>query len=78
MALYNLVVFPYNQGMSIPAIHKAHLTRGYTAAFFSAVILSTTGIFIRYLTLTYSLPALVLAFWRDLFVTFSLLIALRL
>ena len=78
MALYNLVVFPYNQGMSIPAIHKAHLTRGYTAAFFSAVILSTTSIFIRYLTQTYQLPALVLAFWRDLFVTCSLLIALRL
>jgi len=78
LALYNLVVFPYNQGMSIPAIHKAHLTRGYTAAFFSAVILSTTSIFIRYLTQTYQLPALVLAFWRDLFVAFSLLIALRL
>ena len=63
--------------MSIPDIHKTHLTRGYTAAFFSAVILSTTGIFIRYLTQTYQLPALVLAFWRDLFVTFSLLIGLR-
>lgn len=72
------MIFPYNQGMSIPAIQKTHLTRGYTAAFFSAVILSTTGIFIRYLTQTYQLPALVLAFWRDLFVTFSLLIALRL
>lgn len=64
--------------MSIPNIHKDHLTRGYTAAFFSAVILSTTAIFIRYLTQTYHLPALVLACWRDIFVTFSLLIALGL
>jgi drug/metabolite transporter (DMT)-like permease len=78
MALYNWAFIPYNQGMSISAIHKTHLTRGYTAAFFSAIILSTTGIFIRYLTQSYQLPALVLAFWRDLFVTFSLLIALRL
>jgi len=78
LALYNWSFFPYNQSMSTSATHKTHLTRGYTAAFFSAIILSTTGIFIRYLTQTYSLPALVLAFWRDLFVTFSLLIALRL
>ena len=43
----------------------------------SAVILSTTAIFIRYLTQTYQLPALVLAFWRDLFVTLTLLLILR-
>ena len=64
--------------MSNPAIHKNHLTSGYTAAFFSAVILSTTAIFIRYLTQTYHLPALVLAAWRDLFVTLSLVIGLGL
>jgi drug/metabolite transporter (DMT)-like permease len=63
--------------MSTPANHRPHLSRGYTAAFFSAIILSTTGLFIRHLTQTYQLPALVLAFWRDLFVTVSLLIALR-
>jgi drug/metabolite transporter (DMT)-like permease len=78
MALYNRPVFPYNQGMSNTAINKTHLTRGYTAAFFSAVILSTTAIFIRYLTQTYDLPALVLAFWRDFFVTLSALITLGL
>jgi drug/metabolite transporter (DMT)-like permease len=64
--------------MSNTAINKTHLTRGYTAAFFSAVILSTTAICIRYLTQTYHMPALVLASWRDGFVTFSLLIALGL
>ena len=42
----------------------------------SAVILSTTAIFIRYLTQTYQIPALILAFWRDLFVALTLLLVL--
>jgi drug/metabolite transporter (DMT)-like permease len=54
------------------------LARGYTVALISAAILSTTAIFIRYLTETYRLPALVLAFWREVFVALSLLIALAL
>lgn len=49
------------------------LSRGYALAFTSALILSTTGILIGYLTRTYHLPALVLAFWRDLFTMLSLL-----
>ena len=44
----------------------------------SAVILSTTAIFIRYLTQTYQIPALVLAFWRDLFVALTLISVLAL
>ena len=40
---------------------RSQLTRGYSIALLSAVILSTTAIFIRYLTQTYQLPALVLA-----------------
>ncbi len=55
---------------------RIHLTRGYSIALVSAVILSTTAIFIRYLTQTYQIPALVLAFWRDLFVSASLLLIL--
>ena len=58
--------------------NTSHITRGYTAALVSAVILSTTAIFIRYLTQTYALPALILACWRDFFVTLSLLAALGL
>lgn len=50
----------------------SRLARGYAAALVSALILSTTGIFIGYLSRTYGLPALVLAFWRDLFVMLSL------
>lgn len=47
--------------------------RGYAIALLSAVILSTTAIFIRYLTQTYAMPPLVLAFWRDSFVALTLL-----
>jgi drug/metabolite transporter (DMT)-like permease len=54
------------------------LTRGYTIALTSAAILSTTAIFIRYLTQTYHLPALVLAFWRDGIVALTLLAVLGL
>ncbi|HNT55980.1 MAG TPA: DMT family transporter [Anaerolineaceae bacterium] len=50
----------------------AHLTRGYIAAVFAAVFLSATAIFIRHLTLVYHLPALVLAFWRDVFVVVTI------
>ena len=64
--------------MSNTAIHKTQLTRGYTVAFISAVILSTTAIFIRFLTQNYHLPALVLAVWRDVIVTLTMLVALSL
>lgn len=47
--------------------------RGYAIAVLSAVILSTTAILIRYLTQTFQLPALILAFWRDIFVALTLL-----
>ncbi len=55
-----------------------NLARGYPIAFVSAAILSTTAIFIRYLTQVYHLPALVLACWRDVFVALTVLPALRL
>lgn len=58
--------------------HPSNLARGYSIAVVSAVILSTTAILIRYLTQTYQLPALVLAFWRDLFVALTLLPGLAL
>lgn len=53
-----------------------NFNRGYIIALISAGILSTTAIFIRYLTQTYELPALILAFWRDLMVTTTLLLVL--
>ncbi|MGD0708957.1 MAG: DMT family transporter [Anaerolineaceae bacterium] len=64
--------------MSTSTSHSSNLNRGYLIAFASAVVLSTTAIFIRYLTLTYDIPPLVLAFWRDAFVTATLLAVLGL
>lgn len=52
--------------------------RGYLVAFASSAILSTTAVFIRYLTETYHIPPLLLAFWRSFFVVLTLLIGLRL
>jgi drug/metabolite transporter (DMT)-like permease len=54
----------------------SRLTRGYGIAVIAAVVLSSTGIFIRYLTQTYHMPALVLAMWRDVFASFTLLVSL--
>lgn len=58
------------------ARERSDLARGYPIAVASAIILSTTAIFIRYLTQTYNMPALVLAFWRDSFVALTMLIIL--
>ena len=59
-------------------VSRSHLTRGYAVAVLSAAILSTTAIFIRYLTETTHIPPLVLALWRDVFVVVTLWPALRL
>ncbi len=50
--------------------------KGYPIALLSAVILSTSAIFVRHLTEKYSLPPIILSFWRDLFVAIVLLIIL--
>jgi drug/metabolite transporter (DMT)-like permease len=50
--------------------------KGYPIALLSAVILSTSAIFVRHLTETYGLPPIILSFWRDLFVAIVLLIIL--
>ncbi len=43
----------------------SRISRGYTTALISALLLSTTAILIRILTLNNQMPALVLALWRD-------------
>lgn len=55
---------------------NTHPGRGFSLALLSAVILSTTAVFIRHLTEAYHMPALVLAFWRAGFAAVSLLAAL--
>ena len=51
---------------------KNYTNRGYAAAVRSALFLSLTAIFIRYLTQNFAIPALVLAFWREIFVAGTL------
>ncbi len=51
------------------------INRGYLIAAISALFLSSTSIIIRYMTLTYQIPALILAFWRNVFVVSTLVIA---
>ncbi|MBE0410406.1 MAG: DMT family transporter [Anaerolineales bacterium] len=50
----------------------SQLTRGTFICLTATIIWSTTAIFIRYLTVNYGMPPLVLAFWRDAFVFLGL------
>ncbi len=61
---------------SVETSRAPDVTRGYIICLVGIVFWSSTAIFIRYLTTVYSLPALVLAFWRDLFLFAALLLAL--
>lgn len=47
---------------------SSRLTQGYLICLLGTLFWSFTAIFIRYLTVNFALPPLVLAFWRDLFV----------
>jgi drug/metabolite transporter (DMT)-like permease len=64
--------------MTAQAAPRLNPARGYPIALVAAAFLSTTAIFIRHLTQTYAIPALVLALWRDVFVALALLPALGL
>jgi drug/metabolite transporter (DMT)-like permease len=48
---------------------------GYAIGLTATLLLSFTGILISYLNRAYQLPSLVLAFWRDVFVVFGLVVA---
>ncbi|MFM8320272.1 MAG: EamA family transporter [Chloroflexota bacterium] len=52
--------------------NTTQISKGYLICITGTVLWSSTAIFIRYLTETYQLPALVLAFWRDLTLTVTL------
>lgn len=51
---------------------QTHLTHGTVICLVATIIWSTTAVFIRYLTVHYNMPPLVLAFWRDAFVFLGL------
>jgi len=56
----------------MPQPSQPSSTRGYAIASVGTAIWSTTAIFIGYLTDRFLMPPLVLAFWRDLFVSGAL------
>ena len=61
-------------------VRSARTNRGYIYALVAAAVLATTGILIRYLTLNFQLPSLILAFWRDIIVALTValgILALR-
>jgi drug/metabolite transporter (DMT)-like permease len=58
--------------------HQENPNTGYITALGSAVFLSLTSIFISYLNVNFQLPALVLAFWREIFVATILMIGFAL
>lgn len=51
-------------------------SRGYIIALTATLLWSFTGIIISYLNRAYALPSFVLAFWRDLFVSFGMAVGL--
>ncbi|MBN1266911.1 MAG: EamA family transporter [Anaerolineales bacterium] len=52
------------------------LTKGYGIALVGTIVWSTTAVFIRFLTVNYQMPALVLAFWREIGVALGLVIVI--
>lgn len=53
---------------------SSNTSRGYFIALVATLLWSFTGVLISYLSRTYALPSLVLAFWRDLSLTAGLLL----
>jgi drug/metabolite transporter, DME family len=51
----------------------SRLTKGYFIAIIGIIFWSTTGVFIAYLIANYKIPALLLAFWRNLLVCVALI-----
>jgi drug/metabolite transporter (DMT)-like permease len=62
----------------VKCMHAKNSSRGYLIGIFATVLLSFTGILISYLNKNYNLPSLVLAFWRDCFVVFALIVVFAL
>jgi len=57
-------------------MQTSNSSRGFIIALTATIIWSTTGPLISYIVVTYKLPSLVLAFWRDLFVAFGMVVGL--
>jgi drug/metabolite transporter (DMT)-like permease len=68
------VLGPFNGGDEMMISDQ---TRGFGSAILSAMVLATTGIFIRYLTVFHHMEPLVLAFWRNIFLVLMLFVILE-
>lgn len=64
------------QAAALGAPSSRSITRGYFICLAGTAIWSLTAIFIRYITLNFNMPPLLLAFWRDFFVVIALGITL--
>ncbi|MCJ7825866.1 MAG: EamA family transporter [Anaerolineales bacterium] len=64
--------------MNPPQNSTALQTKGYINALVGTALWSSTAIFIRHLTESNLLPAIVLAFWREFLVSLTLILVLRL
>lgn len=62
--------------MTSQSSSNTQFSRGFLFALISSLILSTTAVLIRYLTVNYHMPALVLTFWRAVFCLATALIVL--
>lgn len=62
--------------MSLKSNPQKQLNRGFLVALSSAIVLSFTAILIRLISQNYQLPALILAYWREVFVALCMLPAL--
>lgn len=58
--------------------NSSTFSRGYLIALIATGLWSTTGVLIDYISTTYHLPSLVLAFWRDFFVSCGMIVGLLL
>jgi drug/metabolite transporter (DMT)-like permease len=57
------------------ASDASRLARGYLICIIGTVVWSAVAVFVRYLTIHYGMPPLVLAFWRDMLLALVLLLA---
>jgi len=63
------------QPETLPPSTPSSFSKGYLIALAGTILWSFTGILISFLSVNYALPSLVLAFWRDLFVSLGLAVA---
>jgi drug/metabolite transporter (DMT)-like permease len=70
--VYRNIAYQTIAESSLPQSHPKNASRGYFIALTATVTWSFSGVIISYLSRTYALPSLVMAFWRDLSASLAL------